>query len=229
MQKRIFFLIFSIMMVNSFAIEEGDYRLHLEILNIEEASSPRVYYDLIIFTYMPERPSRHVGISFEHEQYSKIHDYRVNDNGVHFALIKIPRDEEVLNYRIIVDGIWQHDPQSEENFQDIRGYTLSRYQIPPQNQILAESPVIESRDHVTFQIWAAPNKRVNIAGSFNEWDPYMTPMEETSDGYYQITLRLNQGDHHYYFLINGEKINDPRNPRHSYNIFGEEVSYISLQ
>ncbi len=45
---------------------------------------------------------------------------------------------------------------------------------------------------------------VNIAGSFNGWNPSTTPMTDLGDGAYTTYLKLDGGLHQYKFVVNGD-------------------------
>ena len=94
---------------------------------------------------------------------------------------------------------------------------------------------------------------VYVAGSFNGWDPYMyplgatdgidgAPMSETastalSSGsgesaprpYFHRTLQIPPGRHYYYFVINGQRILDPHNPRIASTVDGRQASLLVIE
>ncbi|MFN3167390.1 MAG: alpha amylase N-terminal ig-like domain-containing protein [Phycisphaeraceae bacterium] len=59
----------------------------------------------------------------------------------------------------------------------------------------------------------APN-RVHLAGSFNQWSPSATPMNRADDGTWSVTLDLDDGVHHYKFVLDQTRwVNDPASDR----------------
>jgi cyclomaltodextrinase / maltogenic alpha-amylase / neopullulanase len=59
------------------------------------------------------------------------------------------------------------------------------------------------------QINAEPS-RVSVAGTFNSWSTSATPMQRGEDGVWRVRVPLNNGTHHYKFVLNGDQwINDP--------------------
>ncbi|MEN3043751.1 MAG: hypothetical protein ABDH37_00840 [Candidatus Hydrothermales bacterium] len=56
---------------------------------------------------------------------------------------------------------------------------------------------------VIFEVYFPEAERVNIAGTFNNWNPYLNPMERTSEGNFRIELSLKPGFYTYKFVING--------------------------
>lgn len=78
-------------------------------------------------------------------------------------------------------------------------------------------------DHwqVTFSLvlqskFASPSQSttVGLAGSFNGWNPVLTPMVRMGDGVYRVTLELPDATHLYKFVVDGNAwLNDPANTR----------------
>ena len=51
--------------------------------------------------------------------------------------------------------------------------------------------------------------KVCIAGSFNDWQPAVTPMVALADGRWVKEISLPPGRYEYRFVVNGEWVNDP--------------------
>ncbi|MDA3851811.1 MAG: hypothetical protein PF447_11125 [Spirochaetaceae bacterium] len=203
----------------------NDIELHLKIINLEEAQSPIFHFNQILFTVEPEADTRHVGISFAYEDYKRIHHFQRNERGLFFLLMDTPQ-REFLDYRIIVDGIWQYDPQAEEQWIDSSGIVISRVNIPRNHRPAFPTPQVMDEGWVEFSLDAENDQLIYLAGDFNHWDPYMIKMEEKTPGHYVSTLRLGQGIHHYSFFINGIQSLDPQNRNVQINPYGEEVSAV---
>ena len=62
---------------------------------------------------------------------------------------------------------------------------------------------------IRFAVNAPWAKRVFVAGSFNEWDPKTTPLEERSAGRWETTLSLPPGRYEYKFVVDGQWTHDP--------------------
>lgn len=86
----------------------------------------------------------------------------------------------------------------------------SRPSLRPPKRIL--SPAKKS---VMFSLSAPDAVDVSVAGDFNEWEPQ--PMLKGPDGVWRITVQLSSGTHAYRFLVDGEWIQDPNNPRRQAN------------
>jgi hypothetical protein len=230
-----------------------DLAAHLYIKGLEEASAP-VYHqgsDSMVFTYQAETgrfQPRHVGISFEHEQFAIVHDMQFVDrrdgdgnllSRVYFLFVPLTRDIEalqLLRYRLIVDGTWIEDPLNPAYEVKISGRRVSLASLPAEREILPISPEIRSIDEtsrsklVQFRFFGDPGQQVYLAGSFNNWDPFMYPLREKAGnpGEYELTIRLLPGEYHYNYYYRGRRIKDPLNVRSSYDIEGYEYSTFSV-
>ncbi len=65
------------------------------------------------------------------------------------------------------------------------------------------------RKRVTFQVAAAPDIDVHIAGSFNDWNPEQHQLQPAEDGLYSLSILLPRGSHQYKFIIDGIWCVDP--------------------
>jgi len=83
--------------------------------------------------------------------------------------------------------------------------------------------------NVRFAIKAEPGNRVQIAGSFNGWDPTKTLLAGPDEsGNYSVTLALPEGSYEYLFVINGLWQTDPSNPKCVPNVYGSSNSVIDV-
>ena len=55
-----------------------------------------------------------------------------------------------------------------------------------------------------FKCHAAQAKSVFLAGTFNDWDPLATPMQQTGEGDWTLELPLAPGLYEYKFVVDGE-------------------------
>lgn len=62
--------------------------------------------------------------------------------------------------------------------------------------------VTETRK-TTFTCNEPASESVQLAGSFNEWDPEATPMKRQKDGTWSVALELPIGRHEYKFIVDG--------------------------
>jgi len=215
----------------------NDMGLHLEISQLEEPGPPRIIDGQILLTYRSSEFHRYVGASFAHEDYRQIHAYRRIDKeqgpDMFFLLLPVPENADVLEYRLVVDGLWKPDPANPGIRRDAEGRSVSTFSIPPQPEPPITPPLIREDRSVEFVFdrgyvarnalqtidgrrLEVPNIRstpVYLAGSFNNFDPFMYRLEprEATGGELGIDLHLPPGTHYYYFVVDGVRVLDPLN------------------
>ena len=73
-------------------------------------------------------------------------------------------------------------------------------------------------------------KVVQAAGDFNGWNPSETPMEQTADGAWTVTLPLEPGRYEYQFVIDGEQwVGDPFAAEQSDDGFGSRNAVLDVR
>ena len=210
-----------------------DLGVTLEVGSVERASAPRFLGDHLLFTYA-FGPGRHDGrihsveIAFAHENFSTLYAFERNTNDVYVLLYDVPPELEEVRYRLVVDGIWTTDPNNPDRVVDRWGVALSRTTVPRVERTLTRVPVIYADGTVEFVVTAPPGSSVSVVGSFNGWDPFMTPLREVEPGRFSRRLRLGTGEHLYYYVVDGLRLPDPRNDRRRWHTSGLVVSVVSL-
>lgn len=82
---------------------------------------------------------------------------------------------------------------------------------------------------VDFYLKTQPNRRVFVAGTFNDWDAEAIPMkDETNSGNYHATIELTPGKYEYKFIIDGVWCVDENNPDFVVNDFGTLNSVLKV-
>ena len=81
---------------------------------------------------------------------------------------------------------------------------------------------------VTFTT-VAEQEPVFIAGSFNDWDPEITPMQACGGNEYRAELQLPAGYYEYKFVFGNEWALDDSNPNFAPNDFGTLNSFFVLE
>ncbi len=72
-------------------------------------------------------------------------------------------------------------------------------------------PTATTGRKVLFNVSAKSGSQVFVAGTFNNWDPTATPLQDTlANGQFKTSLRIPIGTHEYKFVINGLWIMDPK-------------------
>ena len=88
----------------------------------------------------------------------------------------------------------------------------------------------KGRKRINLEFQAKPGSSVNVAGTFNGWNPGAKPMKQVDgDGRYKTTLMLPKGRHEYKFLIDGNWCTDPANPECVQNDQGSFNNVLVVQ
>jgi 1,4-alpha-glucan branching enzyme len=83
-----------------------------------------------------------------------------------------------------------------------------------------------SHKPVNFYCAAPRAKSVEIAGDFNQWQPF--PMHRSVDGWWLVQLELCHGHHQYRFLVDGQPMLDPHATGIVRDEQGEQVSLLAV-
>ena len=71
---------------------------------------------------------------------------------------------------------------------------------------------------------------VQAAGDFNGWNPSRTPLEQTADGAWTVTLPLEPGRYEYQFVVDGDQwIGDPFAVEQSNDGFGSRNAVLDVR
>ncbi len=63
---------------------------------------------------------------------------------------------------------------------------------------------------IDFEFYAPESKKVQLAGSFNGWNPSENSLKKAKDGKWKATLSLLPGRFEYKFVVDGDWQNDQR-------------------
>jgi len=89
--------------------------------------------------------------------------------------------------------------------------------------------VVDGARPVVFRLKAAEARKVNLAGSFNDWNANALEMSKTSSGDFVTTLPLAPGKYEYKFVLDGsEWIADPNNPAEAEDNHGGKNSVLNV-
>ena len=81
---------------------------------------------------------------------------------------------------------------------------------------------------VAFSLETSPGCTVGVAGSFNDWDPGVTPMKyDPEERVYRGSVTLEPGEYEYKFVVDGEWFLDESNPNFYPNDFGTLNSVLT--
>lgn len=82
--------------------------------------------------------------------------------------------------------------------------------------------------HVTFSFNAPTARSVFVVGDFNNWGVNESTKLEKTNGLWSKVLPLRTGKYQYKFVVDGQWIEDPTNPRTVANPFGEKNSILEI-
>jgi len=230
----IFFLLCALVPIAAEHSHIDEYTYGELVETIARTDAPLITGKFIIFTASGE--ARHVGIAFEHEKYAKLHSFRrlVPDKEAGsvllepllFYIMELPEDKECIKYRMGVDGLWTSDPvNNNEEFDPEMRVTVSTLTVPPRHDI--KTRIIDGHI-IKFVYVGEPHKKISVAGTFNNWDPFMYFMQEKSDGIYELSLPLPKGTHIYSYFLGTKMYVDSTNPTRYYSVDGKVASMIEL-
>lgn len=104
----------------------------------------------------------------------------------------------VYEYKFIADGKWLEDPANPEK---------------RRNQYGTFNSVLRVTKQLRFDLKGYDDARtVVLSGSFNNWDEKALKMRRTETGW-KIEIPLTGGKHLYKFIVDGNWMTDPANPR----------------
>lgn len=202
--------------------------LEIAVRRISSSQPPRMVDDALILSYKPEKPVRFVGARFEHESWKVLHAYAVNERGVFVLDYPVPEGVREIRYRIVVDGLWMPDPANPVTEADGAGASFSVYRLESEPVRTVINPKPGPDGALTFVFKGDAGRRVSIVGDFNNWDPFMDPLDEISPGYYSVTLRVPAGGHWYSFFIDGRRVLDRFNAQTGVDPDGGTLSFFAF-
>jgi hypothetical protein len=228
--KRVFFLISAVLLFLSGASARAldSHLMEVRIQGIERAGPPQYLDRQVLLSYQSHEPVRLVGARFAHEDYRLFHIYFRNQHDVFLLLLDVPEEVEELRYRVVVDGLWIHDPFNPHTVEDPFGRSFSIFGLQDRPSGPPVSPKIEPEGTVTFYLRTLPGRAVSVAGDFNNWNPFWHRLRETDPGEYRLSVRMQPGRHFYYYVVNGEPVLDPLNQATARDCEGYRVSTFFL-
>jgi hypothetical protein len=204
--------------------------LHLLLAGMKKAQAPRVVEGELVLSV--SGPYRSVAAAFAHEGFAILHPYERNRQGVFILAYPVPlKWNGNLEYRVIIDGVWSVDPTASETRLDLdSGVELSVVRVPYLSDLHLGLYKILGEDGKTarFIFRGGKGESVTVCGDFDNWDPFILEMTETSPGVYELEMPLAPGKHYYNFIYRGEALTDPLNPDKAARREGGEVSVLTV-
>ena len=85
-----------------------------------------------------------------------------------------------------------------------------------------------SKKRVNFALSAPEASRVNLAGTFNDWDPEAKPLRLDKEGVWRTWLSLPPGEYEYLFVVDDQWCEDPACPEQTENPYGSRNSVVRV-
>ena len=209
-----------------------NFELDTLLHNIEKPCEPIVTEDYIIFTANTQ--NRSVGIAFDFENYQVIHPFQVlsitDDEGKStrrhlFYCYQRQHRFDTLKYRLVIDGLWTTDPLNPNREYDEQ-VNLYFSKLENLGQIRIETEA--KNDTVKFIYKGESGLKLQLAGTFTNWDPWIYQLEEIQPGLYELELPLTSGTYYYNYYLGLTPILDNTNPEKIYTADGRSASVIRV-
>jgi 1,4-alpha-glucan branching enzyme len=81
---------------------------------------------------------------------------------------------------------------------------------------------------IEFKLYAPQARRVNLAGSFNNWNTQKPSAKKDSRGNWMVKVDLRPGRYEYKFLVDGSWFTDPKCTRFVSNPFGSQNCVVEV-
>ena len=209
-----------------------NFELDTLLHNIEKPGEPIVTEDYIIFTANTQ--NRSVGIAFDFENYQVIHPFQIlsstDDEGKTtrkhlFYCYQRQHRFDTLKYRLVIDGLWTTDPLNpNREYDDQVNLYFSKLENLGQIRIETEA----KDDTVKFIYKGESGLKLQLAGTFTNWDPWIYQLEEIQPGLYELELPLTTGTYYYNYYLGLTPILDNTNPEKIYTADGRSASVIRV-
>ncbi|AIN93138.1 isoamylase [Treponema putidum] len=231
MKKSLFLLIFiSLFLPAAFSEKNIEPEVYQKLVeSIVRIEAPKIKDGYIIFT---STGIRHVGITFSHEDYKQIHTLKKLSRSefekpIFFYIFPIPDELTEIQYRLVIDGLWSSDPLNQNTiFDHTHAMSVSGIDIPYKKEYKTE---INNKNSVKFIYFGESKKKIRLAGSFNNWDPFMYDLIEVAPGRYELDLNLPSGTWFYAYFSGSTQLPDNTNKNHVYTADGRIASVITVQ
>lgn len=211
--------------------EDYPQELHLHLNRLTSAQAPRIIANYLVLS--SQGVYRSVGAAFSHENWSTIHQFKKNTNGIFVLAIALPYGPaRTVNYRLVLDGLWTTDPVNLARTIDRHsGLPVSVLELPERSIRVfgVWHPAVDQKDNTAlFYYEGLAGQRVTVSGSFNGWDPFIHELKEVKPGTYELELKLPPGTYYYAFVYMGERQRDPLNKTVAWDSNGRQVSVLTI-
>ncbi|MCR4789608.1 MAG: glycogen-binding domain-containing protein [Treponemataceae bacterium] len=219
--------------------EDEEYKVQNLISAIDGVKAPIIDGDFVVFT--ADKSYRYVGIAFDYENYETIHPFYRNTfydielkprDSILFYVCRIPDKTKEISYRLILDGIWTTDPTNPEKYYSYEADTYLSYLKITRPELIRTEEVAatgQKKNLTRFVYKGESGQKIRLGGSFTNWDSFIYTLEETSPGFYEISLCLPPGTHYYAYYKGTKSFADATNPYKAYSEDGKVASIIEVK
>ncbi len=88
------------------------------------------------------------------------------------------------------------------------------------DRLLLERFPHPNQTRICLRLYAPDAQAVFVAGSFNDWQPSVTPLQKQDDGRWVVELVIEPGMYEYQFIVDGQWADDPLSSAYIANPFG---------
>ena len=148
--------------------------------------------------------------------------------------ISLPQGKH--SYKFVVDGNWTHDINNPNVEPDGFGgqnsvINVAAPEVPRVEVGEIKSAVAprQSDGRVLFSYKDPAASSVFVAGEFNNWSTSRSPMVKNRHGVFTAEINLSPGSYQYKFVVDGNWLPDPNNPKTTEDGFGGENSVIDVK
>ena len=100
--------------------------------------------------------------------------------------------------------------------------------IPP-TRVSSERLAAAGQQSVRFELFDRNAREAFLVGTFNDWQPGVTPLTNSEDGHWTVELNLKPGTYEYRFVVDGRWIEDLQSSRFATNPFGGVNSVLEVR
>ena len=110
------------------------------------------------------------------------------------------------------------------------GATKTSPEASPRPAWVSSQPLATPGDQpVPFEFFDPNAQQAFLVGTFNDWQPNVTPLINLGDGNWTAKLKLKPGTYEYRFVVDGRWIEDPKSLRFATNSFGGVNSVVEVR
>jgi alpha-amylase/alpha-mannosidase (GH57 family) len=183
-----------------------------------------------------------VYVAGEFNGWSPTADLMEKDKDGVWAIV-LPLDTGRYEYKFVIDGVWQEDPNNPEMVPDPYGGNNSVLMVgevarAPAKTAAAKVAVavvdgdlgspVAVKGGIRFTFEAPDANEVYVAGEFNGWSPTADLMTKGDDGIWRIILPVGPGRYEYKFVVDGNWQEDPQNPDSVPDPYGGSNSVLNV-